>query len=127
MGRVELDLGRRVGAIAELILEALKAERVDTSIRTKPRHQERGKTGFYLREHNKGIRHRRRQKPFVTGNFIMPVASPRFANNGAHIRAALTFRHAHAERDRPLLEPGLHRAIIVAGDKMRQPGRVDLW
>ena len=44
---------------------------------------------------------------------------------GAHIRAALLFRHAHAERDAGFLHGRFLARIIFAGDDFRRPGPLD--
>ena len=67
-GIVELDLGRGVGAVAELVLEPLEVQPVDRAVRAKARHQEAGEPARRLRQHQEGVAHRRRHEPFVAGD-----------------------------------------------------------
>ena len=80
----ELDLRGSVGAVAELVLEALQAERIDLPVRPKSRHQETGQPARRLRQHQERVAHRRRHEPFVAGDAI--------AFAGRHRRAVVLAR-----------------------------------
>src|SRR6476661_10431028 len=41
---VELDFGRCIGTVAELVLQALELDRIDRSIRLEPLHEETGES-----------------------------------------------------------------------------------
>ena len=56
----EFDFARRIGAVAKLVLEALKAQRVDRAVRPKARQQRNRSSPGRLRQHQKCIAHRRR-------------------------------------------------------------------
>ncbi len=91
---VERDLGRRVRAVAELVLQPL-----DPEPGLWPLEQEAREPGRRLREHEERVAHRCGAEPFV------PVQQPHIAvlsRHGlvcAHVRTALPLRHRHpAER-----------------------------
>ncbi len=80
-GAVELDFRRGVGAVAELVLQPLKPDRVDRAVGKEARHQEAGEPGLRLRQHQEGVRHRRGEEPFVPGDAVEPaLALPRRAS-----------------------------------------------
>ena len=105
-GIVELDLGGGVGAVAELVLEALEVQRVDRAVRTKARHEKAGEPARRLRQHQERVAHGRRHEPFVAGDAVAFTRGLRARGVAAHVGAALLLGHSHAERDADLLPPG---------------------
>ena len=100
-GAGKFHLGTRVGAIAQLVLQALDAHGIQAAIRQHARHEQAGEAGRRLRQHQEGIAHRRRKEPLVADHAV--AAAPRRVLGelgargiGAHVRAALLFGHAHA-------------------------------
>ena len=69
VGAVELDLGRGIRAVADLVLQPLEADGVLTAVGTIARHQIAGEPAISrLGQHQEGIAHRRRHEPFVAGD-----------------------------------------------------------
>ncbi len=126
---LELDLGRSVRPIAELVLEPLNPEHVALAVRQHPGEQEAGQPIRGLGQHEKRIAHRRRAEPLVPGQRV-PAG---LAGNGLgpcgvgpHVRAALLLRHAHAGDD-PSLQVGALQAGLVCGRReQRLPDRGDV-
>ena len=91
----KLELGRRVGAVAELVLQPLDPEALLT-----PRHEEAREAAGRLREHEEDVRHRRRAEPLVPVEPVHPVVG-RLSRRRvrADVRPALALGHRHpAER-----------------------------
>ncbi len=65
VGAREFNFGRRIGAVAELVFQALELHGVDRSIRRKARHEEAGQPLVRLRQHQERVAHRRRHEPFM--------------------------------------------------------------
>ena len=79
IGAVEFDLGGGVRLVAELVLQALEADRVLAAVGPVARHQIAGEPARRLRQHQEGIAHRRRHEPFVAGDLDMiAVPAPRW-------------------------------------------------
>ncbi len=112
----ELDLGRCVRAIAELVLQALQAQCVDGSIGRKAGHQETGEPLRRLRQHQQAVAHGRRHEPLVADDGVALARRLGARGVGTHVGAALLLGHAHAERDARLVRPR-HEARIVAARK----------
>jgi hypothetical protein len=123
IGAMELDLGRGIRLVAELVLQPLEADLVLRSIRPIARHQIAGQTAFGLGQHQEGIAHRRRHEPFVAGDLDMIAGRDGAGDVGAHVGAALALGHAHAERDAVLLPPRQGPRIVGAGLDPGQPLR----
>ena len=70
---VQLDLARRVGAVAELVLEALDVEGVAGPVGQDPRQREAAEALVGLREHEEQVAHRRRAEPLVAGQRVLAV------------------------------------------------------
>ena len=68
---VELDLGRRVGVVAELVLQTLDVELVARAVGQDARQQEAGEAVVGLREHEEHVRHRRRAEPLVPDDLVL--------------------------------------------------------
>ena len=99
VGAVELDLGRRVRAVAELVLEADDAHRVARAVRQQARQEEARESRAGLREHEMRVAHRRREEPLVSGEPVAPVGVALGAGEvGANVGAALALGHAHADQ-----------------------------
>ena len=116
----ELDFARRIGAVAELVLEPLQPQRIDRAIGPKARHEKTGQPARRLRQHQKGVAHRRGEKPLVPGDRIGISGRRRGRGVGAHVGAALLFGHAHAERHARLFPPRAKRRVVAAGDDFRR-------
>ena len=127
-GAGELDLRRGVGAVAELVLQPLEAEAVALAVADQARHQEARKPLLGLRQHQEGVRHRRRHEPFVAGQAIEAGPCPLgLCRVGAHIGAALLLGHAHAERQPGLFDRRLLRLVVFARRHARRPFAKQLW
>ena len=120
-GAVELDLGRGVGAVAELVLEALDAEDVAGAVVEHPGDDEAGQPALGLGEHEEHVAHRRRAEPLVPGQGVLAVGRERLGPRGvgADVRAALLLGHAHAGQA-ARLRGGLAQASVVR--RGPQPG-----
>src|SRR5207247_5014146 len=108
-GVVELDLARRVGTVAELVLEPLDVEGVAAAVRQHSREQEARQAGGRLREYQKRVAHRCRAEPLVTVQLILAVLpGPGARRVGPNVRAALLLGHRHAQQDATLarVRPG---------------------
>ena len=109
----ELDLARRVAPVAELVLQALQADRVARAVGPEARQQEAGDAAFGLREHQPRVAHRRREEPLVADQLVAAVGlAQRLGRVRAHVGAALLLGHAHADRAAGLLG-GRHAARVV--------------
>ena len=93
-GLIELDLGRRVGAVAELVLEALETQGVDRAVRAEARHQEAREPACGLSQHQEEVAHRRRHEPLLAGDQIAVAGRLCPRRVGAHVGAALALGHA---------------------------------
>ena len=74
-GAVELDLAGGVGAVAELVLQALDAEAVAAAVGQDARQQEARQPAVGLREHQERVAHRRRAEPLVAGELVLGARS----------------------------------------------------
>src|SRR5439155_13861036 len=68
---VELDLGRRVGPVPELVLEALEPERVPRAVGPPAREEEAREAALRLRQDEEHVAHRRREEPLVAGQLVL--------------------------------------------------------
>ncbi len=122
----ELDFGRGVRAIAELVLQPLELQAIGRTVLEQAWHQEATHAVLGLRQHDEGIAHRCRHEPFVARepiDAVTDLVGGRLV--GAHIRAALLFRHAHADGDSGLLHGRLVGRIIFARENLRRPILLD--
>ena len=121
---VELHLGGCVGAVAELVLQPLQADGVALPSGRMRGIRKQVRPLLGLRQHQERVRHRRRHEPFVPGDAVFAVAVAGFGARGvgAHVRAALLLRHAHADRDAALLGRGRAEiAVVGARQEPRRP------
>ena len=112
----ELDLAGGVGAVAELVLQALQLEaRVARAVGQHARQREAGDAFVGLREDEEEVAHRRAAEPLVAGELPPAVvAGQRARGVGAHVRAALLLGHRHAaQRARPCRRPAAARGRSV--------------
>jgi hypothetical protein len=72
-GVEQLDLARRVGPVAELVLEPLDADGVAAAVGEPARHEEAGEPAGGLGQHQEGVGHRRRAEPLVAGEAVGAV------------------------------------------------------
>src|ERR1700675_57100 len=77
-----------VAAVAELVLEALQAERVELAVRRPARQEEAGKPLRRLRQDQESIAHGRRQEPFVAGEAVSLARAAALDRLGARAVAA---------------------------------------
>ena len=113
----KFDLARRIGAVAELVLQPLQPQRVTEPSGPEARHEKAGQPARRLRQHQEGIAHRRGQKPFVSGDRIaspagvavvelartsvppcfsvmpMPSVMPGFSHHGRNVRVVAAAHH----------------------------------
>jgi hypothetical protein len=119
-GAFVLDLCRGVRAVAELVLEALEADRV-ASFLEPAGHEEAGEARRRAREREEGIGHGRRAEPLVPGKAPVAVGGLGPGGGGAQVRSALLFRHRHAEGGATLFGHGEHARIVAARQELRAP------
>ena len=122
----ELDFRAGVGAVAELVLEALQAERIERAVGREARQEEAGHAAGCLGRDQESVAHRRRQEPFVADQPVLAVAAGqrRGARRiGAHIRPALLLGEAHADQRAGLGGERREAAVVAAREDARQPCR----
>ena len=134
----QLDLARRVGAVAELVLQALDADRVAAAVGPPARNQKARQTRGCLREHQERVRHRRRAEPLVSRQRVATVAGrARDRGVGPDVGAALLLGHRHPAGRAVLLgrrtirrvvgarrEAGLPLGCELGGVAQRRNGRI---
>ncbi len=123
---VILDLGRGVGAVAHLVLEAEEAEaRVARPIGQPAGEEEAGETGGRLRQGEEGVRHRGRAEPFMAGEAIPAGLARGFGAGGVgpHVRSPLFLGHRHADGNTRLLRGGAAGGVVAAGEQAGEPVR----
>ena len=115
-----LDLGRGVGAVAELVLEALDQDGVARAVGAPARHQEAGQARRRLRQGQEAVGHRRRAEPLVAGQLVGAVAErARLRGVGAHVGAALLLGHRHADQHARLVGGGPGPRIVGGRQDLR--------
>jgi len=124
--RLKFHLGGGVRAIAELVLEALEAQRIDAAVRQNSRQQEAAEPSRRLRQHQKCIAHRCRHEPFVAGDQILaagPAGGHRLRPRGvgAHVGAALLFGHAHADGGAAFLGQAPEGLVVAPRQDLGNP------
>jgi hypothetical protein len=73
----ELDLGARVAAVAELVLEALDLDRVLAAVGVPARHEEARRAAVgRARDDQVRVAHRRREEPLVAADRVRPPRPP---------------------------------------------------
>ena len=127
---VELDLGGGVGAVAELVLQALDAHRVAAAVVAPALGEEAGDRLAGAGEGEEEIAGGDREEPFVAGQ------APRIARAGrggaglAQIRAALFLGHRHRDaegrffrrRQRARVVAGRENPVAEAGEQVGRVG-----
>ncbi len=119
IGAYEFHLRRRIGAVAELILQPLELNRVDRSVGHKARHEKTGQAFIGLRQHQERVAHRRRHEPFMAGDPIGVTVAHRARHVAAYVGAALLLGHAHAKRHAALGPPRREAWIVGPGSDHR--------
>ncbi len=118
----EFDFGRGIGAVAELVLQALDIDAVERAVGQAARHEKARQTAVRLGEHQMRIALRRRKEPLVTRDAVRAVGrAHRTGGIRAHVRAALFFRHAHADEPAALAFDGDVARVVIPGEQPRQP------
>ena len=122
-GAAELDLARGVGAVAELVLEALQLEAlVARAVGQHARQREAGDAFVGLREDEEEVAHRGAAEPLVAGDLPPAVvAGQRARGVGAHVRAALLLGHRHAAQGAGLLGGGPQLGVVGRRGQPRHP------
>ena len=129
-GVLQLHFRAGVAAVAYLVLEALHTHGVLASVGTPARHEKTGMTAEltacrgHASHHQMGVAHGGREKPFVAAQQILAAATSLMHGAshrgvGAHVRAALFFRHAHAYPDGFFLVQGQIACVVLVAE---QPG-----
>ena len=125
-GAAELDLAGGVGAVAELVLEALDVEGVALAVGGPARHQEAGDPRLGLGEDEESVAHRRRAEPLVADQLVLragPAAVQRRRGRrvGAHVGAALLLGHRHPAEGAALALGGQRSLVVVEREEALLP------
>ena len=123
-GAFHLDLGRGVGAVAELVLEAHQTDGVPP-VGQPARHQEAGQPSGRLRERQETVGHRGRAEPLVAGQAVVLSIRLGACPTRPDIGAALLLRHRHAHRGRRFAIDGQERGIVEGGGQAGSPDGVE--
>ena len=114
--------GGIIRGVAHLALQPNELDSVFRSVGAPARREETGQPAFRLCEHEKRIAHRRRDEELVAGDLVLPIPYRRRPRRvGPHVRAALLFRHRHADRRAVLLCDRDVARIVDAAVDLRQP------
>ncbi|MNG99025.1 hypothetical protein D3C79_581850 [compost metagenome] len=125
-GPAELDFAGGIGAVAELVLQALDVELVAVVIRAMTGQQEAAEALVGLRQGEERIAHRRRTEPLVPDQLIRlpwPWRADRVGAGGvgAHVGATLFLGHGHADCHPDFVSvPDIAR-VVLAGEDLGQP------
>jgi hypothetical protein len=112
---VELDFGAGVGLVAQLVLQALDADRVAAAVGQHARQEQAAQAGRGLRQHQEGVAHRRREEPLVAGDAVAraPVVA---ASGSARVVLARTSEPpCFSVMPMPMVTPALSRQGFSAG------------
>ena len=74
VGTLEFDFTAGVGAVAQLVLQALHQYRILAAIGTPARHEKARQAAIGACQHHMRIAHRCREKPFVSGQRVFRAA-----------------------------------------------------
>ena len=126
---VEFDLGTGVGVVAQLVLQALHGDRIQAPVGQETRHEQAAQAAGRLRQYQEGVAHGCREEPLVAGDGVAlapAVLAMRRGTGGvgAHVGAALLFRHAHADGHGRLLVERDEAFVVGGMRQLRAPGRV---
>ena len=114
--RRELDLARRVRAVAELVLQPLDVKAVARPVRQHARDEEAREPAVGLRKHEERVAHRRRAEPLVPVELVLAVSErPRDGRRSRERRSRPAARSSPSRRARrasrrPASVPGRSRA-----------------
>ena len=131
-GPVQLDLGRGVRTVPQLVLEPLEVDGVPLTIRGPAGDEETGQPTRSLGQHEEGVAHRGRAEPLVPGEEVLgpratAVDRDRTGQVGPHVGAALLLGHRHPHQHTGLLRSGLAGAVVGTAHQQRLPLGGDLW
>ena len=129
-GVFKLDLAAGVGLVAQLVLEALDANTVEAAVGQYTWQEKAAQSAWRLRQHQEGVTHRCREKPFVAGQpkALAPAiaaVSCGLCRVGPHVRAALLFGHAHAHGYAGFFGKQLERRVVGAVSEFGRPVGMD--
>ena len=119
---VILDLGRCVGAITALVLQALNLNAVAGAVDQHAWREKAADPGSRARQCEECVAHRRRAEPLVAFERVGAIGQRR--GNGlraAQIRAALFFGHGHADNHGAFLRQRQGARIIGVGKHFGLP------
>ena len=124
-GAFVLDLGGGVRPVAELVLEAQKADAVAAAVFEPARHEKAGEAAAGARERQESVRHRRRAEPLVAGETVAPSIGLGPRRVRADVGAALLFGHRHPQRRAAFLRHRRDGGVVVAREELRPPERLE--
>ncbi len=120
----ELDLGRGVGAVAELVLEPPDVEAVAAPVREDARQHEAREPAGGVREHEEDVAHRRRAEPLLARERVAAVRERLRARLvGAHVGASLPLRERHPGEETRLVCRGAVAPARTRGPSGPAPTR----
>ena len=97
-------------------------EVVPVPVRSPARQQEAGESARRLREDEKGVAHRRRAEPFMSGERVGTRSERlRAGRVRPHVRAPLLLRHPHPDQRASLLDRGTHPRVVIERGDARRP------
>ncbi len=122
----KLHFAGGVGAVAELVFQALDVELIARVIRAMARQQETGQALVRLRKRQKGIAHRRRTEPLVPHQFVSLARTAgtdriSLGGVGTNVGATLFLGHGHANGDPGLMDHADVARVVFGGKNFRQP------
>jgi hypothetical protein len=121
-GTLQLDLGRGIRAVAELVFEPLDAEPVARAVGEDARQEEAAEPGPRLGEHEEGVAHRRGAEPLVAGQLVLAVEErSRDGRVLSDVRAALALRHRHPAERSGFLPRRSQAGVVVERRQARLP------
>ena len=121
-GAVIFDLGRGVGAVAELVLEPHDVNGIAGPVGAPARHEKAGQTAFCVGEGQKGVGHGGGTEPLVADQLIFPRAERmRACSIRANVATALLLGHRHAHCRASLLSRRDKPRVISAAGNARLP------
>ena len=130
-GAPELDLARGVGAVAELVLQALDVESVAPAVGKDAREQEARQAARRLGQHEERVAHRRGAEPFVAGELVLAPGPPPFSGRAEVVLARTSeppcFSVIAIPQSAPVLSAWKRRGSVVERQEARLPLRGELW
>ena len=127
-GAAQFRFAGGVGDIAHLVFQALDLPGVFAAVRAPAWHQEAGQAASGLGQHQEGVAHGGRYKPFVADQFIgLPRAfctdGVSTSRVGPDVAATLFFRHCHADGDGLFFAVRQVSGVVAIGEDFVFPGR----